>query len=308
MIRDSRESDVPAAVRVYRQVYPELLTTEAGFRHRLASEPPRARRRSWCVELGGELVGWASAALELYVERDDVGWLAVSVREDARGRGLGAALYERAETHLLAHGARRLLANSRDEPGSRRFATARGFAHTKTQRLSSVDPREVNTSPLETLRRAKEREGFRLVPMSELRARPELVFDLDATTSRDIPLDEPITDFRQDEWEATYWRHPDVSFDGSFIVLHADRAVAFAMIRVDLEGARALHDMTGTRREFRGRGLARLAKLATLAWSAENGITSVVTENDETNAPMLALNVTLGYRPVTSQLAYVRDL
>jgi RimJ/RimL family protein N-acetyltransferase len=69
-----------------------------------------------------------------------------------------------------------------------------------------------------------------------------------------------------------------------------------------------MNDMTGTLRSFRGRGLARLAKLCQLEWAARNGIVSVVTENDETNAPMLAVNTRLGYRRFHEVSSYVRDL
>ena len=61
-----------------------------------------------------------------------------------------------------------------------------------------------------------------------------------------------------------------------------------------------MNDMTGTLREFRGRGLARLLKLHQLEWAARDGIASVMTENDETNAAMLAVNTRLGYVPSSS--------
>ena len=55
--------------------------------------------------------------------------------------------------------------------------------------------------------------------------------------------------------------------------------------------------MTGTLRAYRGRGLARLAKLAGIRWCAENGVHTLLTANDSQNAPMLAINERLGYRP-----------
>ena len=56
--------------------------------------------------------------------------------------------------------------------------------------------------------------------------------------------------------------------------------------------------LTGTRRAYRGRGLALAVKLASIHWAAENGITRMLTFNDETNAPMLAINRRLGYKPI----------
>jgi RimJ/RimL family protein N-acetyltransferase len=66
--------------------------------------------------------------------------------------------------------------------------------------------------------------------------------------------------------------------------------------------------MTGTAPAFRRRGLARLAKEATIAWAAEAGIETITTSNDTTNADMLALNEHLGYRPTVVRIAVVRDV
>ena len=52
---------------------------------------------------------------------------------------------------------------------------------------------------------------------------------------------------------------------------------------------------TGVIRAFRGRGLGLLMKQHSLSLAAAAGITKVITQNDETNAPMLAINAKLGY-------------
>jgi GNAT superfamily N-acetyltransferase len=66
--------------------------------------------------------------------------------------------------------------------------------------------------------------------------------------------------------------------------------------------------MTGTLREYRRRGLARLVKLAAIRWAAENGITALHTDNDSTNADMLALNEHLGYRPTATGTTFAKTL
>ena len=64
--------------------------------------------------------------------------------------------------------------------------------------------------------------------------------------------------------------------------------------------------MTGTLPELRGRGLGRQVKLASINWAAENGVTQMFTTNDETNAPMLAINRRLGYQPRGRRVEYSR--
>ena len=65
---------------------------------------------------------------------------------------------------------------------------------------------------------------------------------------------------------------------------------------------------TGTLARFRGRGLAFGVKLASIAWAKERGITSMATTNDERNAPMLAINRKLGYKPVARRVEYSKNL
>ena len=64
--------------------------------------------------------------------------------------------------------------------------------------------------------------------------------------------------------------------------------------------------MTGTLRDYRGRGLALLVKRATLVNAAGCGVELVTTENDETNGPMLRVNEKLGYQPVGGTLGWSR--
>ena len=66
--------------------------------------------------------------------------------------------------------------------------------------------------------------------------------------------------------------------------------------------------MTGTAPDFRRRGLARLAKEATIRWAAEAGIRTIVTSNDTTNADMLALNEHLGYRASVLRISVAKDV
>ena len=48
-------------------------------------------------------------------------------------------------------------------------------------------------------------------------------------------------------------------------------------------------------------------KQHSLALAAAAGITRVITMNDETNAPMLAINAKLGYQPLSSGHSWVLE-
>jgi GNAT superfamily N-acetyltransferase len=308
VIRAFRDDDVPGVATVVREVAPGWTSSAAGIRHRRATVPQRARRGDWIAEIDGTVVGFANAQLETGSDRDDVARLSVLVRPAGRGRGLGGALYAPAEEHALALGARRLLTESADDAVSRAFADRRGYRHTSTRRLSSLDPRSVDPGLLAELAAEKAAEGFELSTYGDFADRPELIHAVDVEAALDEPVDEPLGKMPFDEWLQRYFLRPDLSLAGSSVVVANGRPVAIAELIVDLDGGLASNGFTGTLRDFRGRGLARLAKLASIAWLRENGVATLVTQNDETNAAMLAVNRRLGYRPASTWLSWVKDV
>ena len=79
------------------------------------------------------------------------------------------------------------------------------------------------------------------------------------------------------------------------------------MIRVDRPSGRAENNLCGVRRAYRRRGLALLLKSHSLHRAAELGATIALTDNDETNAPMLAVNRRLGYSQFARRLEWERS-
>ena len=94
--------------------------------------------------------------------------------------------------------------------------------------------------------------------------------------------------------------------DASVVALVDGALASMTMIRVDRPSGRAQNNLAGTRRPYRKRGLATLVKSHSLVRSAALGATIAVTSNEERNAPMLAVNTRLGYRPFTRRLEWER--
>jgi GNAT superfamily N-acetyltransferase len=306
VIRELRDDDLPGLTRLYDELYPQFVTTVEAFRHRLAAIPERARRRRWVAVADGEVVGTATSGLQAYSATEGHAMINVGVAPAHRRRGLGGELWLTAEEHLRSLDPGLVESSSTEDAGSRRFLATRGFRHTRTERVSAVDPAAVDLEPLRRLREEREREGFELAPLARWRDDPGPVHALDLAATEDMPADEPIADYPLEEWIGTYWNHPLLSFEGSFVAAYEGRPVSFAMVQADFASGKAANEMTGTLRDFRGRGLARLVKLASLEWAAANGIHRVMTGNDATNAPMLAINDSLGYRPFAAELAWMR--
>jgi GNAT superfamily N-acetyltransferase len=75
-----------------------------------------------------------------------------------------------------------------------------------------------------------------------------------------------------------------------------------------MPGRAAGNGLTAVDADYRGRGIARALKFKTIEWARENGIETIYTENDLENHRMLAINVSLGYKPLPPEVELVKDL
>jgi GNAT superfamily N-acetyltransferase len=228
------------------------------------------------------------------------------VLPEARGCGLGSALWDAAERHLDAIGVARVNADAVGDAAGERFLTHRGFAHVRTVVISAVDPRRMDAAEVAGRRAAAGREGYRLVPYAEVDV--DALYALELALSADEPGEDEPRQLSFDEWRQDLFEGPDMTLEGSFAVVADEGPVAYAALSVDAGTRRGRNEGTATAAAHRGRGLATLAKLAQLRWAAKNGIERVVTDNDEPNAPMLAVNRRLGYTPFTERRGYLKEL
>ncbi len=296
MIRELRKEDADAAARLGLAVNPHRIETGEMVWGRANKPPPRALRRDWVAESGREVVGHAYAGLEWSAPTPGKSRFWIGVHPEQRGRGVGAELYRIVEAHLRSAGARRLRTWVDGDPAGERFVRQRAFELTGADRVSDVDPRAVDVSRLPEL----EARDFRLVSLAETLDKVEALFERCRAGEIDLPDD--LAEWKWDDLD-----HPNLSHEGSFVVLDGEQPVSLGFLTVDLERRIAYNQLTATLPGYRRRGLALLVKLATTRWAAANGIERVLTENDRENTGMLALNDSLGYRPLYDQGIWVLE-
>jgi GNAT superfamily N-acetyltransferase len=286
------ERDAEAMAALIRAVNPAAVTTAASWLHGQQTTPERTRHRTWVAEVDGVVAGRSLAHLPFFGGTS--ARVAVAVFPAYRGRGIGSALYDAAFEHARSLEPSELISDFFETPEGVRFAQARGWRETRAESLLALDPRTVSDEPQAEVR-----------PLTEADLRD--AHRIDEETTRDIPMHEPINEIPYAEWEEWVLDEPLFTRSGSFLAYADGQAAAVSLLTVDPENGRAMNWMLGTLREFRGRGLGTAAKLASIRWAAANGITQMVTNNDETNAPMLAINRRLGYQPLGRRVEYERE-
>ena len=281
---------------LFRELWSEAVVTPAGLIHYQESQPERAAMRAWVAEDAGAIVGFANARIRWALAEEGIASAWAGVLPSHRRRGFGGRLYELAEAHLRDQQARRIESSYReDEPEGRRFAQRLGFTEARREQYWALDVSSAEvTEPHPP-------EGLAVVRLGEVRDRERELFDLYSAAERDMPNDHPHS-LVFEEWLPEALGNPELDLEVSAVVLVDDRPASFAWLVTDREGRRAENEMTGTAPEFRRRGLARLAKEATIARAAEAGIRTILTSNDTTNADMLALNEHLGYQPTVLRI------
>jgi RimJ/RimL family protein N-acetyltransferase len=296
VIRELRHSDLPGVARVWGEVRPDSVQSEAGVRHLLETFPPRAEVAHWVADVDG-IVAWAFAHRR-WRRASGNAYVWVGVLPEARGRGIGGELWSLGEEHVAGLGVERVNADVVGDQAGEGFLAARGFTHVRTVVVSAVDPRTVGSQTTRA-------DGYELASFAD--ADLEQLYRLDRKASGDAPGEAEGYEHSFEEWRRELVDHPDFSAQGSSAIVHGQEVVAFSALSADLATGRGRNEGTVTARAHRGRGLATLAKLAQLRWAAEAGIERVLADNDETNAPMLAVNRGLGYEPFTERRGFVRE-
>ncbi len=295
-IRAAVPGDAAAVVALRAVVYPYLVRGEAMTRRLIAEPPPGEDWAGFVAEDDGRVVGWVSAKRNVRTSEAGAGDLSLlHVHPEHRGRGAGGALFAAARRHLARIGVRRVRATVL--PEALDFARARGFEPGREVRYSALGLRPGRPAP-------DPPDGVRLVPVSVLDARA--LYEAETAGAADEPGDVASDAVTFDTWRYDVWENPDLDRDASAAALAGPEVAAFSLVARD--GTRMWSDMTATLPQHRGRGLARLVKAAALRRAAERGVTVAYTANDEANAPMLAVNTHLGYRPVARQFSCLANV
>jgi mycothiol synthase len=232
-----------------------------------------------------------SAAIAILPQRPRAGFLLLTVLEDGRGRGGGSALYATVSDWLRERGLDVLHASvSEDDEPSLAYARRRGFHEIERYPrllldLSTIDEPVVQAPP-----------GVEILTWAE---RPELVrgmYEVAVEAYADVPGGDVEEMEPFEDWLAHDMQGSGDKPEATFVAVAGGEVVGYA--KYALTEARpgvAFHDMTGVRRSWRGRGVARALKQAQIAWAKRAGYEELETSNEERNEPIRRLNADLGY-------------
>jgi GNAT superfamily N-acetyltransferase len=313
-IREQTREDDARVLEIDHAIHPEWPKRSLEqLRHDMEVEPAEAMAQRMVAEVDGEVVGTANWDRALYIADRRTWWGWIAVPPDRRRQGFGSALYERMEKGIREHQGKQLKTEVRsDLPEVLHFVEKRGFRPTgRGDRMSRLN---VHTARLDGCRAAASRmahHGIRIATLAELGPDNEDVLRrlhrLDTETTRDMPLSDEFVEMPYNEWVRRLLESPSLTPDRVWIALDGDRQVGLAFLA--RRGERAGSNwFTAVDRGYRGKGIARALKLRTVEWAGQNGMDWIYTGNDISNAPMLAINIEMGYEALPASIEMVKEL
>ena len=284
--REIHEDELPQWVATMRAARDETDTVE-GY----VDWKRQARETVWLLAEEGERDVGAAIGIGGWHAPTGVARGEVRVVADARGAGFGDELLAALRRWARGLGYEELMGPiAEDDATSLAWAESRGFAAVGRNSRLVLDLRTVAPPSVDPP------EEVEVVSWAD---RPDLTEGLYAVAQEayvDIPGEESSEVASFEEWLSADMQGAGDRPEATFVALADGGVVAYAKLSLSLARPTvAMHDITGVRRAWRGRGIAGALKRAEIAWATENGYERLETMNEERNEPIRRLNERHGY-------------
>jgi mycothiol synthase len=310
-IRPFTQADYPAAVETSNAVYPDYPNSVEEWQHGDRNRNPEHRFARFVAELEGRVVGvgqYGQSATNYHPRKF---WLEGWVHPEHQGKGIGKALYHRLMEALAPLEPLTLRVGVREDmQRGVRFLQERGFVEERRAWESRLDVQAFDPTPYLPLLERLEAEGFEFRSIRELEADPERdrkLYELELAVERDMPASEPYTGYDFEHFVKRYLQSPDLSPDSWLVALKDGQYVAVSTLWKAQESPDLYNGATGTRPEWRRRGLALALKVRNILWAKREGYAQIKTWNDSVNRPMLSINERLGFWKMPAWITFRKD-
>lgn len=306
------ENDLDIIAGLWQTLWPDTPRSGAEMLTELRSQPADDPRYHWIARSEGQAVGFMIAGPETWERAPGRFEVFAALLPEFQGRGWGKRLYAEGLAHLTgAHEVSMLYCSTRDDmPRGVRFLEDQGFELYKTTCLTQfrVAAYQENVQGRH-LQRALA-DGTRIVTMRELMNAEDDWFSRFHYMVKECKSDlfYPPTEVTLKE----HWRQfnedqlydPDVSF---VAVCDGEYAAYTSLYQSPSDPGLYWTTLTGTRRNYRRRGLATALKAKAVETVRSLGGTRIRTDNDPRN-PMYRINVDFGFESLPDLMTYRKSV
>ena len=308
MVNDSNYADLAA---VMGATSPNWHPTVEEVALQWSSEPSHVQGIHLLAYEDGELAGYGGAANSRYELVPGRFHLQVRVLPDRRHRGLGRAIASHLDAWLHDRSPEALVGQTDGRDEGERFARARGFAQIEQRHEQRLSPSAFDASPgaagcLAATHRCAA-EGVRITTLEALRASgvanlERRLYALDTEVMADEPTALAGQQVTFEAWVEEFLSDRDPS--GVVVAMHADELIGLTIHWT--ESAAILIATTGVSAQWRGHGIAKALKLASVEHARRVGL-PLRTMNNAANEPILELNKLCGFERVATFTRWQRS-
>lgn len=313
-IRDFEPGDYPSIVEINNLLYPEHPATvdETVFEDEQYDRSKYLWRRLVAMDASSRVVVGESTFHHIPWAFDPQRFQVwIGVHPQWQGRGIGALLYERSLEELRSKGARQVRTWTQEtQAETLAFLQRRGFRELHRSWESRLEVTAFDRGKFAD--RWDVPEGIEVTTLAAERAVGldclRAVYEMDTELGPDIPMVDPYTPIRFEFWRG-HVEGPGALPEAFFLAKDGGRYVG----QSDLRRSETLADVlytgfTGVLGEYRGKGIAFALKLRAIDYARRHGIREIRTWNSSLNAPMLGINLALGFEKAPAWLTLGTEL
>ena len=305
LIRPSTPDDYAAIADLITQTSHNYIVTPDQLAYADANREAKIKFGRWVAEQADQVIGFAMHTQYLDLYDVDKLWVAVRVYPDHQRQGIGTQLYNRLLANVAPYDPVALRVTVREDvPASLHFATKRGFTEYSRRWESTLDVAAFDPKPYADLIAKLAAQGIVIKSLADLvddPARDEKFYHLQVAIDQDVPMADAYTPPTREQFQKMVFENPDFMPEATFVAVHGDAYIGVCS-HFRTTPQTLYIDLTGTRAEYRRRGIALALKVRGIQFAQAQGYRQMGVTNDPVNTGMLAINEQLGFLRQPAQI------
>lgn len=298
-----------SAARLFSAYNPSMPTTAKSLKRHAATHPPEFPAHRLIVREGATELGYARVVPGFWLAEPNLFSLSFFADPQAGRWEVLPEVFDTIEELARKDGAERFqIWVPSHYPKYVEFLESRDYELEQSNPESMLELADFDPAPYQAELDSTQNSEVRIIRLTEFAAeRPDTwirdYYTWEMEVMHDVPLAGGFSEVPFDSYEKRM-QSEDESPELFFVALLDGEIAASTMLhRNPADPTIGNTGLTGCRRPFRRRGLARVLKVTCFAAAREAGVTKIYTDNEENN-PMFQLNLDLGFREIYQHQAY----